>query len=80
ISVVDATRILMDHGPTGGDLNDVKITRTVAAGTDIVALDAFGSELLGNKPELIGTIRVGAEYGLGVIDYKSLNPKEVTAA
>ncbi|HOJ67530.1 MAG TPA: DUF362 domain-containing protein [Candidatus Hydrogenedentes bacterium] len=80
ISVVDATRILMDHGPTGGDLNDVKITRTVAAGTDIVALDAFGAELLGNKPELIGTIRVGAEYGLGVIDYKSLNPKEVTAA
>jgi len=80
ISVLDATRILMDHGPTGGDLNDVKILRTVAAGTDIVALDAFGAELLGNNPEHIGTIRVGAEYGLGVIQYKTLNPKEVTAA
>ena len=49
---------------------------TVAAGVDIVALDAFGSELLGNKPADIGTVTAGQKYGLGKMDYRSLRLKE----
>lgn len=78
LCVLDATRMLTDHGPTGGDPRDVKVMNTVAAGTDIVALDAFGSELLGNKPAEIGTVTKGHEYKLGEIDYRNkLNLKEV---
>lgn len=77
LCVLDATRILTDHGPTGGKLEDVKVMNTVAAGVDIVALDAFGSELLGKNPSEIETVAKGAEYGLGRIDYRALALKEL---
>ena len=38
--VIDAVRILMNHGPSGGDLGDVKLTNTVIASRDVVAADA----------------------------------------
>jgi len=76
LCVLDATRILTDHGPTGGRIEDVKVLNTVAAGIDIVALDAFGCELLGHKPADIGTVRKGEEYGLGKSDYRALALQE----
>lgn len=76
LCVLDATRILTAHGPTGGDLEDVKALNTVAAGVDIVALDALAAELLGHKPADIGTVAAGQKYGLGKIDYRSLALKE----
>lgn len=78
ISVLDATRMLMAHGPVGGNLDDVKFGHAVAASTDIVALDAYGSELLGRKPADISTVTKGQAYELGTLDYKSLQPREVT--
>ncbi len=80
IALLDATRILTAHGPTGGDLADVKVMNTVAAGIDLVALDAFAAELLGNDPAKIETVTVGESYGLGKRDYKSLNLKELEIA
>lgn len=80
LSVLDGIRMLTAHGPTGGDLADVKRGDTVAAGVDIVALDALGAEMLGMDPQRIGTITAGAEAGLGVVDYKTLNLKEFQAA
>jgi uncharacterized protein (DUF362 family) len=77
LCVLDAVRVLTAHGPTGGNLADVKRLDTVAAGTDIVALDAFGCELLGHKPEDIATVVAGYEAGLGKIDYRSLRLKEL---
>jgi uncharacterized protein (DUF362 family) len=76
LCVLDATRILTAHGPTGGDVKDVKVLNTVAAGVDIVALDAFACELLGHKPADIATVTTGQKYGLGKIDYHSLALKE----
>ncbi len=77
LCVLDATRILTDHGPTGGDPKDVKTLNCLAAGTDIVALDAWGAELLGHKPSDIGTVAAGVKYGLGTLDYRSLQPREI---
>ena len=42
ICILDAVRILTAHGPIGGKLEDVALKYTVAAGVDIVALDAWG--------------------------------------
>lgn len=75
--VLDAVRILTGNGPTGGDLADVKFMKTIAAGTDIVALDAFGAELLGHSPSDIETVAAAQAAGLGKMDYHSLSLKEV---
>ncbi|MCK5861186.1 MAG: DUF362 domain-containing protein, partial [Candidatus Hydrogenedentes bacterium] len=80
LCVLDAVRILTNNGPTGGDLNDVRQVNAIAAGTDIVALDAFGAELLGNNPADIKTIVAGEKRGLGIMDYKSLALKEMELA
>ncbi|MEP0847081.1 MAG: DUF362 domain-containing protein [Phycisphaerae bacterium] len=76
LCVLDATRMLVANGPTGGRLDDVRPMFTVAAGTDIVALDAFGCELLGHKPESISTVAAGRDAGLGRTDYRALSLKE----
>ncbi|HOJ60238.1 MAG TPA: DUF362 domain-containing protein [bacterium] len=76
--VLDAIRVLTRNGPVGGNPSDVARKDLVAAGTDQVALDAFGATLLGHKPEDIGHIKEAAVRGLGTLDYASLSPKELT--
>lgn len=80
ITVLDAVRILVAHGPTGGDLNDVRQLDTVIAGTDIVAVDSYATSLFGLKPDDIGYIRNAADMGLGTKDLSTLNIKESTIA
>lgn len=80
LHILDGVRILTAHGPSGGKLEDVRTTMTVAAGTDIVALDAWGAELIGRKPEDIGSIVKGQERGLGKIDYRALAPRELAVS
>lgn len=74
--VIDAIRVLMNHGPRGGNLSDVERRDIVAAGTEQVALDAYATTLLGRKPERIGHIVEAAKRGMGTLDYASLNPVE----
>lgn len=80
ICVLDATRVLLRNGPTGGRIEDVEVQMQIAAGVDPVALDAWGAERLGMKPTDIGTITKGQEFGLGKIDYRSLSLREVTVS
>jgi uncharacterized protein (DUF362 family) len=39
--IADARKILMQHGPTGGSLNDVKASDAIVVGTDHVAVDSY---------------------------------------
>jgi hypothetical protein len=71
LTLVDAVRILVDHGPTGGSLNDVKETNTVIASHDLVAADAYGATLFGLAGVDIPFIKAGAEMGLGTLDLKA---------
>ncbi|MCX6909006.1 MAG: DUF362 domain-containing protein [Verrucomicrobia bacterium] len=84
LTVMDATRILLRNGPSGGKPEDVVVKTTVAAGTDIVALDALGLELLGREPDTVKKARAiikNAELaGLGKADYKSLVLKEIAVS
>ncbi len=63
--VLDAYRILLTRGPQGP--GKVKYTYQIIAGTDPVALDAYGTRLLGKRPEDIGYILMGERRGLGKI-------------
>lgn len=65
LTVIDATRILTDHGPQGGDLKDVKVLNTVIASTDIVAADAYATTLFGLKPADIAVTVAAHRRGLG---------------
>ncbi len=77
LTVVDAIRILMDHGPTGGYLKDVKQTNTLIVSPDIVAADSYATTLFGLQPEDIGYIKAAAAMGLGKSDLKSLKIQEI---
>jgi uncharacterized protein (DUF362 family) len=79
ISVLDAVRVLKAHGPQGGKLEDVELKLALAAGTDVVALDAWGAEIMGKKADSIPSVKKGAEVGLGKIDYKSF-AKEIAVS
>ena len=77
LTVVDAYRILVEHGPTGGSLNDVKQANTVIASHDIIAADAFGATLFGLTGTDIPYISKGAEMGLGTLDLSSVKVEEI---
>jgi len=77
VCVLDATRILTANGPTGGNLEDVKRLDTVAAGTDIVALDALGAELMGYELSAVPVVDAAYAAGLGEKDYRKKNLKEI---
>ncbi len=77
LTVVDAVRILTAHGPTGGDLADVKQTDTIIASRDIVAADAYATTLFGMTGADIGYIKASAEMGLGTMDLSSINTREI---
>jgi uncharacterized protein (DUF362 family) len=77
LTVVDAVRILMDNGPTGGNLNDVKQLNTVVASADIVAADSYGASLFGFKGVDIGYIKAASDMGLGTLDLTSIQIEEI---
>ena len=77
--VLDAYRMLTAHGPTGGDLADVRLAKTVVAGTSQISVDAYGATLFGKKPTDLGYLRTAAERGLGTLDLNTLLIDEGTA-
>jgi uncharacterized protein (DUF362 family) len=77
LTVVDAVRVLMANGPTGGDLGDVKVMNTVIASADIVAADSYATTLFGMQPEDIAYIRAASQMGLGKSDLKNMRIEEI---
>lgn len=78
--VVDAVRMLMANGPTGGSLDDVKKMDTIIASTDIVAADSYAATLFGYKPEDLSYVTAGTAAGLGRSDIQNLRIEEINAA
>lgn len=65
LTVVDATRIMMRGGPTGGRLDDIVAGNAVAAGTDPVALDAWAARQMDLDVSLVTHIALAEHKGLG---------------
>jgi uncharacterized protein (DUF362 family) len=68
LTIIDATRILTNHGPSGGSLGDVKVLNKVIASADMVAADAYATGLFGLKPTDISITVTANKRGLGEID------------
>jgi uncharacterized protein (DUF362 family) len=77
LTILDAVRILTDNGPQGGNLADVKQLNMVIAGTDVVAVDAFGTTLFGMKPTHMACIRLGHQARLGSMDLTQMKIKRI---
>ncbi len=79
LTVVDAMRILVANGPTGGDLGDVERRDTVIASPDIVAADSFAATLFGLEGGDIPYVRAAYDMGLGEMDLERIEIREVRA-
>jgi uncharacterized protein (DUF362 family) len=78
LTVVDAVRMLMAHGPTGGSLDEVRWENAVLASADIVAADAYAATLFGKQPSDVGYIAAAADMGLGRSDLDALRVEELS--
>jgi uncharacterized protein (DUF362 family) len=77
LTVIDATRILLRHGPQGGNLADVKILDTLMASTDPVAADAYATTLFDLKPDAVESTRAAYRAGLGEMDLSKVRVLKV---
>lgn len=78
--ILDGMNVLMKNGPTGGRLSDVKPMGTIVAGTDMVAVDAYGyTHLLERDLAELTYIHKAHDRGLGNKNWKETNYKEVQA-
>ena len=77
LTVVDAVRILTNHGPSGGNLDDVKKLDTIIVSSDIVAADSYATTLFGLQPTDIGYIRAATKMGLGKSDLNIIKVEEI---
>lgn len=74
LTVMDCYRILLRNGPTGGNLEDVALKRTLVASTDPVALDAYVAQAYWNidHPRL-PYLQLAADRNLGTTAYDTLH-------
>lgn len=80
LTILDAYRILTGNGPVGGNLSDVKLTKTLIASRCIVTVDFLALELFGLKLQDVAHIKKAADRGLNRFELQNLNLKRMKLA
>jgi uncharacterized protein (DUF362 family) len=76
--ILDATRVLVSNGPTGGSLSDVKPMDTMVLATDQLAADAYGYEmLLERDPAGLPYLELAEARGVGRRDWRALRREDI---
>jgi uncharacterized protein (DUF362 family) len=76
VTLLDCYRILLRNGPTGGNLEDVILKKTMVAGTDPVAIDAYVAKAYWDlDPEHLPYLEMAAARGLGTVEFEKLRVK-----
>ncbi len=79
LTLIDACRVLLRNGPSGGNPSDVALKQTLLAGTDPVALDAYAAKAYWNlDPQTLPYLKLASERGLGSLDFASVPTRFVT--
>ncbi len=74
LTMMDAYRVLLRNGPTGGNLEDVVIKNTMIAGTDPVALDAYVAKAYWNlDSDKLPYLKLACDRGLGTVDFETVH-------
>jgi uncharacterized protein (DUF362 family) len=78
VTLIDATRIMITNGPSGGSPSDVAIRNTLILSDDPVAGDAKAAAgLFDYVPSEVGFIQLGQKWGLGTYDLEKLAAQRV---
>ena len=73
LTLMDCYRVLVRNGPTGGNLEDVVLKKTLVAGTDPVAIDAYVAKAYWNLDSAqLPYLQMAAARGLGTVDFEKL--------
>jgi uncharacterized protein (DUF362 family) len=73
LTLIDCYRILIRNGPTGGNLQDVLLKKTLVAGTDPVALDAYVAKAFWNlEVSRLPYLKMAANRGLGTYEFEKV--------
>lgn len=79
LTVVDAYRVLMRNGPSGGNLEDVEEYKTIMVGVDPTLCDSYACELIGKDPLSISNIREAKKHGFGNYDTSKADILKINA-
>lgn len=78
VTIIDAYRILIRNGPTGGSLEDVELKKALVAGTDPVAIDAYVAKAYWNlEPEALPYLKFASQKGLGTPEFEKVRSKMI---
>ena len=65
LTVIDATYLMLQNGPTGGSTSYLKRLDTIIASANVVAADSEGVKLFGRQPKDIAHIALAEKAGIG---------------
>ena len=76
LTIIDCYRVLIRNGPTGGNLEDVVFKKSLVAGTDPVALDAYVAKTFWDLdvPSL-PYLQMAAKRGLGTWEFEKVRTR-----
>ena len=78
VTLIDATRIMVENGPSGGSPSDVAVRNTLILSNDPVAGDAKAAAgLFGYVPSEVGFIQLAQKWGLGTYDLEKVATQRV---
>jgi len=72
LTVLDGYRILVRNGPQGGRTSDTKLMKTVVAGKDPVAVDAYGATFFDYQPSELLFLKLAQQRGLGKFELEKV--------
>lgn len=79
VTLIDATRIMINNGPSGGNESDVRIKNHLILSNDQVAADTKAATLFDLDPNTLGFVQLGSKWGLGTKDLTQIKQLKVTA-
>lgn len=77
VTLIDAVRIMVANGPSGGSESDVAVTNRLILSNDPVAADVKGAGLFHVAPASVGYMVLAEKQGLGTSDLSTLIQKRV---
>jgi uncharacterized protein (DUF362 family) len=78
LTLIDAFRVLLRNGPGGGNPADVALKKTLIAGTDPVALDAYAAQAYWNLDwHTLRYLKLASERGLGTLGFETTRTRFV---
>ncbi len=78
LNIIDAYRVMMEHGPRGYSIDDISMLKTQIISTDIVAADTAATKVFGLEPDQIPYIAMAYDKKVGNMNLEQLNIERIS--